>query len=230
MQMIIGICDDNQEDRRKIESICNKTLLKLSIPYEILEFENGEKFLECNDTIDLLILDIEMPRLTGIDVKEYLQKIDKKTLIIFVTNHDELVLSAFGINVYGFVMKKTLEKQLFDMIESAVLVINQYVIIDGIIDSREICYIKSERVYNTLFMADGSEKLLRASLKELEEQLVGVGFIRTHRTYLVNAKWIIRIGEKEVFLDKKKIPVSVRLRKEVNRKYRDYCEKNARYC
>ena len=110
------------------------------------------------------------------------------------------------------------------------MIINQYVMLAGEIDSREILYVKSERVYSKLYMSDGSNKLLRIPLKNLEKKLEVVGFIRTHRTYLVNGRWINKILKKEVYVEEKRIPISIRLQGEVNRKYREYCEKNARYC
>ncbi len=228
--MVVGICDDCKEDREKIKLICEKFLAQLPGAYQILEFENGKELMASDTDMELIILDIEMPELSGIDVKEHLQRMGKRTMIIFVTNHDELVLSAFGINVYGFVIKKTLERQLVTMLESAIMIINQYVMLAGEIDSREILYVKSERVYSKLYMSDGSNKLLRIPLKNLEKKLEVVGFIRTHRTYLVNGRWINKILKKEVYVEEKRIPISIRLQGEVNRKYREYCEKNARYC
>lgn len=228
--MIIGICDDSATDRNNVRQTCLEVMKKYPIDYEIIEFTDGEDIFKCSKTLDLLILDIEMPNISGIEVKQRLQKIDRATMIIFVTSHDELAISAFGIHVYGFVVKKLWKEQLPDLVSSAVEILNQFVMIDADIDSRRIVYIKSERVYSRVVMSDASERILRISLGELETQLLSVGFIRVHKTYLVNPQWIKNIKDREIVTEIAKIPISVRLRGEVKQKYREYCEKNARYC
>lgn len=228
--MIIGICDDDSEDRQKIELICRKTLLPLPIVYEIILFVNAEEFLSCGLVVDLLILDIELSGLNGIDVKNCLQKKKKDIMIIFVSNHNEMVLSAFGINVYGFIEKKYLEKKFPHMLESAVSILNQYILLDGDMNSKEILYVKSERIYSRLYLSDGTNKLIRKSLNELQSQLESVGFIRTHRGYLVNCGWVRRLGNREITINGTVIPISSRKQGEVRRQYKEYCEKNARYC
>lgn len=228
--MIIGICDDSAADRENVRRTCLEIMKKYSIEYEIIEFTDGEEVFKCDKNLDLLVLDIEMPNLTGIEVKQRLQKIDKATMIIFVTSHDELAISAFGIHVYGFVVKKLWKEQLPDLMSSAIEILNQSVLVDGDIDSRKIVYIKSERVYSRLFLSDGSEKLIRISLSELEGQLVQVSFIRVHKTFLVNPQWIKSIKDREIVMERGKVPISVRLCGEVKHKYKEYCEKNARYC
>lgn len=228
--MIIGICDDSAVDRGNVRKTCLEVMEKYSIEYEIIEFTDGEEVFRCDKTLDLLVLDIEMPNLTGIEVKQRLQKIDKATMIIFVTSHDELAISAFGIHVYGFVVKKLWKEQLPDLISSAVEILNQSILIDGEIDSRKVVYIKSERIYSRVVLVDGSERIIRVSLGELEEQLMTVSFIRVHKTFLINPQWVKSIKDREIVTEQGNVPIAVRLRGEVKHKYREYCEKNARYC
>lgn len=227
--MKIGICDDSVNDIKMIKETCTECLKNECENIEIITFSSAEEFLESDKIIDILILDIEMDGMSGIELKNYLQRKEIKTMIIFVTDHDELVLSAFGMNVFGFAMKKMINDQLPVILKSAISVLNQYIMIDGI-DSRNIIYIKAERIYSNCFLADGSNKLLRTSLNTMELKLESVGFIRIHRTYLVNARWIDKILEGEVLIKDKRLPVSARLQSSVKKEYKEYCEKNARYC
>ena len=64
-----------------------------------------------------------------------------------MTNHEELVFSAFGVNVHGFVRKQYLTMQLGNMLTSAIEILNMFVILEDNLDSREIKYMKSLRVY-----------------------------------------------------------------------------------
>ncbi len=228
--MVVGICDDNINDRERIQNVCRHVFRKNCMEVQMIVFGDGEEFLTSEIEVDLLILDIEMPSINGIEVKEKLQSSSNAPLIIFATDHEELIRSAFGIHVYGFVVKSQLEMQLPELIQSALKIKNRFVMIEGRINSRDVVYIKAEHIYVKLCMVDGTEELIRKSLNELEEVLVDVDFIRTHRSYLVNCKWINKIGKKSMELEGIKVPIAFRLYGEVKKTYDAYCEKNARYC
>ena len=106
---------------------------------------------------------------------------------------------------------------------------NQYIILDETWDSRKILYIHSERIYSCIHLTDGTQEILRKPISKLENELDDVGFIRIHRSYLVNAMMIDRLSEAYVYLAGEKIPISIRNRRGVKEKYRLFCEKNARY-
>lgn len=228
--MVIGICEDREKDRIRIERACTNFGKNRNEYFEIKKFQNGQEVLEYEDTLDLLFLDIEMPKVDGIKVKNQFQKWNKSSMIIYVTIHDELMMSAFGMNVYGFIHKDSLENNLEQILPSALEILQNYVMIDECTDSRNVVYIKSEGVYCRFVMEDGSDKLIRISMKKLEEMLCGVGYIRTHKSYLVNSKWIRKWENGKVVTWNGEIPISVRLRTKAKKEYENYCEKYAGYC
>ena len=226
--MIIGICDDELLMRKQEEEICRQTIMKYAEDDIVIEtFSDGAE-VEDKD-LDVLVLDIEMNGIDGISVKNMFQKKNRDTIIIFVTSHDEMMYQAFGINVIGFVTKKYLKDQLPVMLDTAIKKVMSTVLVDGV-DSRKICYIQAEHVYNILHMADGEEISVRISSGELEEMLKGVGFVRTHRAYLVNLAYVERIREKTIIVDEEEIPVSSRLKSRIKHEYDRYCKENARFC
>lgn len=226
--MVIGICDDELLMRKQEEEICRQTIMKYVEDDIVIEtFSDGSE-VEDKD-LDILVLDIEMNGIDGISVKNMFQKKNRDTIIIFVTSHDEMMHQAFGINVIGFVTKKYLKDQLPVMLDTAIKKVMSTVLVDGV-DSRKICYIQAEHVYNILHMADGEEISVRISSGELEEMLKGVGFVRTHRAYLVNLAYVERIREKTIIVDEEEIPVSSRLKSRIKHEYDRYCKENARFC
>lgn len=227
--MRIGVCDDDEIIREEICNLCYRVSSKYAEDTEIISFADGCEALGSNSQPDILVLDIEMPVMNGIELKEKLQDSRKNTIIIFVTEHDEQMGEAFGINVIGFVGKKYLKTQLPVMLEAAIKMAGRSVLVDGI-DSRNICYIRSEHVYSFFHMADGQEHMVRISSKELEKQLSSVDFIRIHRALLVNLAYVDRIGDRYVVVDGVDLPVSYRLNAQVKRKYDLYCKENARFC
>lgn len=225
--MIIGICDDEKIMREQVEKICHRVTEAYDEETLVQTYSDGSAVLD--GTFDILILDIEMEDVDGISVKNIFQNRKRDTIIIFVTSHDEMMSQAFGVNVIGFVTKKYLESQLPVMLDTAIKRVMNSVSIDGI-DSRNICYIEAEHIYNILHLADGSEVSVRLTSADLEKTLAGVGFIRVHRTYIINMAYVDRIKEKVIVVDEEEIPVSSRLKSKIKKEYNKYCKENARFC
>lgn len=228
--MIIGICEDRKEDSIRIEKACMNFIKDRNGNFQVKKFQDGQEVLEYEDKLDLLFLDIEMPNVDGIKVKNQFQKHKKNTMILYVTIHDEMMMSAFGVNVFGFIPKESLEHGINRMLPSAMEILQNYVMIDEYTDSRDVVFIKSEGVYCRLVMEDGSEKIIRSSMKRMEEILCCVGYIRTHKSYLVNPKWISKWDGGVITTCRGEVPVSGRLRAKAKKEYMAYCEKYAGYC
>ena len=225
--MVIGICDDENVIRDKIEKICINETKKYCEDVVIQKYSDGREVLEKD--FDILILDIEMEDVDGIVVKNYFQKRKKDTIIIFVTSHNEMMSQAFGVNVMGFVAKSYLDNQLQVMLDGAMKRVMNTVSIEGV-DSRKVCYIQAEHIYNILHLENETEVSVRCSSADLEKMLEGVGFIRVHRTYIINMAYVDHIKDKTVLVNKREIPASARLKSRLRKEYSRYCRENARYC
>lgn len=225
--MVIGICDDENVIRDKIEKICINETKKYCEDVVIQKYSDGREVLEKD--FDILILDIEMEDVDGIVVKNYFQKRKKDTIIIFFTSHNEMMSQAFGVNVMGFVAKSYLDNQLQVMLDGAMKRVMNTVSIEGV-DSRKVCYIQAEHIYNILHLENETEVSVRCSSADLEKMLEVVGFIRVHRTYIINMAYVDHIKDKTVLVNKREIPVSARLKSRLRKEYSRYCRENARYC
>lgn len=226
--MVIAICDDDKKYLERELLICQKVM---GMENEFLLFSEGQELLECPHAIDLLILDIEMPGMSGIEIKDKIQNNGKNadTIIIFVTNYREYMPEAFGIHVLGFVLKEALEIQLSQMLGTACQMLKKGIMLDRY-NSRDVMFIKTEHNYGKLLLHNGEMHLVRMTMKELEKKLVEHDFIRIHREYLVNMTWIERMGEDWVQVGGDKLPIATRARGKVKKEYKDYGKRNARYC
>lgn len=74
-------------------------------------------------------------------------------------------MDAFGINVLGFIVKDNLKVQLPVMLETVCHILEKYVMIDGLFNSRDVLYIKSEHTYGKLILSNGGTHMVRASMK-----------------------------------------------------------------
>lgn len=103
------------------------------------------------------------------------------------------------------------------MLTSALEMVGHFVVLRDDIDSREIAYIHTEQVYCRVFLVDATEKVLRIPIRELERELEGIGFIRVHRSYLVNLQYVEAVDDSMVYVLSQKIPISVRKRLKVQK-------------
>ncbi len=224
--MRFAICDDCERDRKRIYDILR--ICFRGDQMEAVEFENGQTLLKYAEKYDVIILDIEMPGMSGIEIKEKLQW-STRSIIIFVTSHEQMSKETHGLNVYGFVEKSKLEKQLSHMLEKLKQAWIPHIILDSDIDSRDVEYICAENVYTLCHMVSGGTRLIRISLEDMENKLRDYDFFQIHRSYLVNLKHIEKMKQGVVVMRSGELPVSVRRRKQFQEVYEKFCRKNARF-
>ncbi len=198
------------------------------IKYYLKEIDSVEVIAECSDgftglkTIsqmkpDLVFLDIQMPRLTGIEMLEVLTE---KPEIIFTTAYDQFALRAFELNAIDYLLKpfpkrRFLEavKKVIDKIESGtgnqmpanqILVnkpepvspVNRVVVRKGnginLIPVEQIKYVEAQDDYVMIYH-EGGKALKQQTMKFYEDNLSKTDFVRIHRSYIVRVEEIKRI-------------------------------------
>lgn len=230
--MRIAICDDDVKFTDKLKAFIEKELgARNGIPH-ICVYHDGEAFLTDQEECDAVFLDIDMPSVNGFDVAERINGMGD-ALIVFVTMHDELVYSSIRFRPFRFVRKSHLESELPEVLSDL---------------NREVCKRSAGRKFefrtqtgavfldvNTIeyieiyghwlhVRVDGGEDLeCYGSLAELEKQLAPFDFIRTHKSYIVNCKYIYAIEKGQIILDDRTRILLSRYRAgEVRDKFRRY--------
>lgn len=225
--MRMGICDDDSRLLGKLRAICEKQLDAMGEKWEIVSFSDGQQVLDYEKELHVLILDMEMPGVDGIAVKNYLAENKMDTLIIYVTSHSELMKEAFGIHVADFVEKKDLEKELPGSLEQALKSVEREVFLEGF-SSKDIMYISGEREYIRICLKNGKSCLVRMKLKRAEQELAPASFLQIHRSYLVNMFYITAIDHLTVRLGETQLPISRKKYGEVKNRYRIFSRNQAR--
>lgn len=119
--MKVAILDD---DKNAIETIYQLILKYSNISgLDIDKYQDANYFLASDKTYDLLFLDIDMPKINGLEVAKELA--NQKTIIIYITNIAGFMPVAFGINVIGFLLKDDLEEKFKPVISKAIKRIKQ---------------------------------------------------------------------------------------------------------
>lgn len=93
---------------------------------------------------------------------------------------------------------------------------------------KELVYIKASDVYCELYTVDGKSHIRRKSLLRFEEELAKDGFIRVHRSYLVNMHFIKKIDDDFIDLGIAEVKMAVRMKGIVKAKYKEFCRGNGK--
>ena len=104
----VGLCDDDPVLLKKLNSFVSDCYAENQIFAKAQAFEKGQALLyeiEDGAWFDLLLLDIEMPGLSGMELAARVKKLLPKALIIFITSHMEYVLDAYELSVFRYVPK-----------------------------------------------------------------------------------------------------------------------------
>lgn len=104
-EIIIGICDDEMLAVLQIEKMVIDYLERVEREVKILLFQSGRELLEHIEELHILFLDIEMPKMDGIEIGKNICKRNKECKIIMATGHLERFKEAFKIDAFRFVTK-----------------------------------------------------------------------------------------------------------------------------
>lgn len=215
-------------DNIRVIIIDDETPAREIIKHYLTEVEAVEIVAECSDGFsglkaisslkpDLVFLDIQMPRLTGIEMVEVLTE---KPEIIFITAYDQFAIRAFELNAVDYLMKPFHKRRFFEAVKKAVdkirsgagnkepashllskktdpsLPINRLVVRKGssinLIPVEQIRYIEAQDDYVMIYHSQG-KALKQQTLKFCEDNLPGKDFVRIHRSFIVNVGEIKRI-------------------------------------
>lgn len=224
----IAICDDNELDRIQLEKFCH-LFFDNHEECRMFVFSSGEEYICNRMDEDILLLDIEMEGMSGLKIKELLGQ--KKTIpkILFVSSHFEAMADAFGREVYGFLTKPVVYEmfaqkvqELYDMIEKErrkILLRGNYR--EKMIYMADILYVKADKKYVDVYVCGEPAPLFdERSIAEWQEMLDKDMFAFSYRGCLVNLDKIDRIGEHLKMETGDMLPVSRRMRKDLEQNYR----------
>lgn len=195
--MRIAICDD---EKQILKDMAEKAA-KLLPGSEVMTFTDGNSLLKSLKaaSCDLLLLDIDMPELSGLEIAEQLCDSRTKTLLVFVTSHDELVYDSLRYHPFGFIRKNHFDDEIGRLLrdcEQELKEAEQFFSFKAGTENvriklSEILYFESDGNYLRLLTSE-KEYRVRDTVTSMENALSGKGFIRLHRGFLVNQE-VIRI-------------------------------------
>lgn len=208
MELIrIAICDDDMEDVELHENIVRSSLQSCGIGYEITAYTQSTNLLfdiiDDNLFYDLILLDIEMPEMSGMDLSAKIKPYLPNVKIIFITSHMEYAIDAFELSIFRYVPKSNLDNRLAAAVTDAAKLIelesgSEYVIQTGSrmekIPYRDIIYIRRDGGKNSVIISCRGTSKVRKSLQRIFVELNTPEFIYIDRGCIVNIIQIMKVS------------------------------------
>ena len=203
--MKIAVCDDESKILEEITAFIGKDFSFCKVQ----SFLDGKEFLTSSDERpDVLLVDIDMPGMSGMDVASELTSEKAQTLIVFVTAHDELVYDSFKYHPFAFVRKKFLEEELRSVLADCQKEIegrNKRFVFQNAskmvnLAQSEILYFEGQANYLAIHTVEG-EYRMRSTMTAVEKELENCGFLRIHKGFLVNLEHVRILKTEELELD-----------------------------
>jgi DNA-binding LytR/AlgR family response regulator len=181
--------------------------------------------------VDLLLLDIEMPGMSGLELTKNLGK--QSPVIIFTTSKKEYAAEAFELNVADYIVKPVMTARFLHAIDKAreICQSNKQ---EVKLQEDEIIFIRDSNIVRKLKLEDilfaeamgGYVKLfthqkfyaVHTTLKAEEERLLAPAFLRVHRSYIIAISKIDTVQEGAIIINGKPIPVADAYRNTVNKR------------
>ena len=208
MKLKIAICDDEQNQIEYLTSIVSAWSNENGHVCEMRAFPSAEAFLfayEDDNAYDILLLDIEMKHITGVDLAKSIRKKDQTVQIIFITGYSEYISEGYEVAALHYLMKPVSQQKLFTVLDRAAEKIKQNekclnLALSGEmvrVPLHEIKYLDVHQNYVTVH--GKADYTVKRTLGEFED-LLDTRFTRVGRAMIVNLTYISRVTKTDVYL------------------------------
>lgn len=224
------IVDDNKMARMAMKQLVSQ-VKSLELVAECSDAMEAYNHLG-NKDVDLLLLDIEMPGMTGLELTKKLG--NKSPLIIFTTAKTDYAVEAFELNVVDYLVKPVLPGRFMQAIEKTKEVVEStkgdvktsaeqdfvFVKDNGVlkkINVDDMLYLEAMGDYVKVYTGQRFH-VLHATLKSIEDKLPTAKFVRVHRSYIVSLNKIDFIQDGAISIGKTSVPIADTYRNVLNKR------------
>ena len=233
--MKIAVCDDSATSAKIIydtivshDCVCEQHTAIYFSAEELIES------IKQKTTYDVVFLDIEMPKMNGIELGKILKEIDPNTYIVFVTSYPQYAIEAYDCEAYHYLLKPLDREKTFNIIDKILQKNKEKHKYHTVKIKGEFIYIPIKDIYyieccqkHVIYHLKEKDLDTVGNISTANESLIDYGFLQVHQGYIVNMDKISYINKLSIVLiDGRTVPISVRKRTHVLDKYAKYMEEH----
>ncbi|MCR5526378.1 MAG: LytTR family DNA-binding domain-containing protein [Lachnospiraceae bacterium] len=208
-----ALCDDEKTILSYVGNEIEKQFENEHIPLNLCRYSSSEclaKKIRNGEKYDIYFMDIDMPGINGLALASEIRESDSSAVIMFISAKEEYVFDTFRVNSYRFIRKMNFKNDLSEAIssflknhhsssQSRVITLRaQNEIIR--FNADDVIYIEAQDKYLNIVLKEKT-LLIRYKMSDIESLLAEYKFLRIHKSYLVNCRFIYVIKGKDVQLE-----------------------------
>ena len=229
----IALCENNPDDSYRIELLLEKLFSNQKKLYSLSAYSSAEDFMHDFQPrmFDIILMDVEMGRLNGIEAAIQLRRADSSVVIIFTTAFAENVFSSFAAEPLNYLLKPVSSVEFRQTMETALQKVDalqkasfafSFNSVSYRIPTKDIIYLESRQRLVYLHTTDQVYRFY-GKLPEIRSNPIFQSFITCHHSFLVNPEYIQKISPGTVTMNNgERIPISKSHAKDVQNAYLDF--------
>lgn len=206
---LIAICDNEEKTRRLLSEYVKKHYAEKRQMFQIKEFETGEQLLNTQEHFHLILLDIEMDNMNGIEAAREIRKTDKDVAIIIISGYPKYKHLAYSLHVFDYIDKPFTEPIILHALKEFDLYRKkdhkEYIAFKTMQGMIKICthdiYYLEYKDRKVFLYTTQHEYTLATPLSQIYDNLKTYGFYSPHRAFIVNFFYVKSYQKSELIMD-----------------------------
>ncbi|MDD3339028.1 MAG: LytTR family DNA-binding domain-containing protein [Lachnospiraceae bacterium] len=229
--MYVAIVDDEKMQRDIMSTYLTRLGEKFKVQIQMDEFVSGDMFLkQYKSGYDVIMFDVDMPGINGIDTARKIREIDQNVIIMYVTNIAQYAIMGYEVEAIDYILKPIgydeFSMKFQKVIRKVQQKADQYMLFEfreGLkrLKISDFYYIEVQN-HNLHYHCQSGEYHMRGSMNTQENELRGYHFSRIHKSYLVNLAHVKKMTSDTVEIDDEKIPVGRAYKERLMQDYMNY--------
>ena len=215
--MLVAVVDDTEADARSLVSYIEAFSAERGVSLQVERFSHpGALFKGDTSRFSLVILDIDMPGMNGVEAARLLRETDPDVVIMFVTNYPQYALAGYEVEAVDYVIKPISYGEFSLKMLKALRYVGRNsersIVVrtkDGVasLSVWEVLYVESSRHYLLYHTAGGTYRE-RGSMTGAEKSLAPLQFARCNSGYLVNLRHVRGISGDDAIVGDERLKIS----------------------
>ena len=225
----VAICDDELKQVNIIKQYLLDYQIDTQCELKIYHFMCGKDLCESSITYDLIFLGIEMDGMDGLETAKIFRQKQKRTQIIFISDHSKYAINAFEVHPFHFIMRPVTDGVIFKVMDEFMEYFNYDISQNNILEFNGIKgpllldqtniyifeYIGNRRV---AVFTQNEKYVIRGGIAEITQLVDSELFISPHRGFLVNMQYIKSLNNCVICMkNAMEVPIAQRKLREVQR-------------
>ncbi len=229
--LLIAVVDDDPKDaallKEQVENYC-----KLSDHAAMINvFHDGLDLIRSTENHDIVFLDIQMGKLDGLETARFIRKINKDTILIFVTNMAQFAIKGYEVDALDFILKPPSMASITYVMDKAMKRLDggmskaQFSLktSEGTISlsANDIAYVEVFD-HNLVYHTTRGEYTVRGRLGDVIEKLNPDHFVMCNRSFIVNLRHVSNVQSDYLMIGNMRISISKSHRKELMKRFSSF--------